>query len=185
VSSFITDTAATIGEKVAASRFERFGAPEGNAVAAYVHNPGGSGDEGGKIGVLVEATGSDTAALAKLAREVALHIASANPQYLKEDDVEAAIIEREREVARAQAANDPKMAGKPEKAIESLVNGRVRKFLEETVLLNQAYIKDPSKTVAAFVNETKGADIVRFVRFRVGEMQAAEAAAEGGEGASS
>jgi elongation factor Ts len=77
------------------------------------------------------------------------------------------------------------MAGKPEKAIESLVNGRVRKFLEETVLLNQAYIKDPSKTVAAFVNETKGADIVRFVRFRVGEMQAAEAAAEGGEGASS
>ena len=99
-------------------------------VGAYVHNPGGSGDEGGKIGVLVEATGADAAALATLTRELALHIASANPMYLKEDDVEAGIIEREREVARRQAANDPKMAGKPEKAIESLVNGRVRKFLE-------------------------------------------------------
>jgi elongation factor Ts len=185
VSSFVTDTAATIGEKVAASRFERFGAPEGNVVGAYVHNPGGSGDEGGKIGVLVEVTGADPAALATLARELALHVASANPMYLKEDDVEAGIIEREREVARGQAANDPKMQGKPEKAIESLVNGRVRKFLEESVLLNQAYVKDPGKTVAAFVNETKGADVVRFVRFRVGETQAAAAEAESGEGASS
>lgn len=172
VADTITEAAGRIGEKVALGRFQRFGAPEGNAVGAYVHNPGGSGDEGGKIGVLVEATGADTEALTQLAREVALHIASANPQYLQESDVEAGILEKEREIALAQATNDPKMAGKPEKAIESMVNGRVRKFLEETVLLNQAWVRDPAKTIAALVKETPGASLVRFARFRVGETQA-------------
>lgn len=173
VAEAVTEAAGPIGEKVALGRFERFGAPQGNAVATYVHNPGGSGDDGGKIGVLVEATGADTNALATLAREVALHIASANPQYLSEADVEQGILDKEREIAQAQAAADPKMAGKPEKAIESMVNGRVRKFLEETVLLNQAYVRDPAKTVASLVKETNGASIVRFVRFRVGETYTA------------
>lgn len=172
VAETLTEAAARIGEKIVLSRFRRFGAPDGNAVAAYVHNPGGGGDDGGKIGVLVETTGADANTLASLAREIALHIASANPQYLSESDVEPGILDKEREIARAQATNDPKMAGKPEKAIESMVNGRVRKFLEETVLLNQAYVRDPAKTIAALVNETPGAGVVRFVRFRVGEMQA-------------
>jgi elongation factor Ts len=131
VAETITEAAARIGEKVALGRFERFGAPEGNVVGSYVHNPGGSGEDGGKIGVLVEVTGADEAASTTLAREIALHVASANPQYLSEGDVEPAILDKEREIARAQAANDPKMAGKPEKAIESMVNGRVRKFLEK------------------------------------------------------
>ena len=166
----ITEAAGRIGERILLGRFERFGAPDGNVVGAYVHNPGGSGDEGGKIGVLVEATGADADALQTLVREVALHIASANPMYLTEDEVEAGILDKEREIARDQAANDPKMAGKPEKAIESMINGRVRKFLEETVLLNQAYVREPAKTVAQVVKETSGASLVRFVRFRVGEQ---------------
>jgi len=178
VAEAVTEATGKLGEKIALSRFERFGAPDGNAVAAYVHNPGGSGDDGGKIGVLVEATGADTEALASLAREVALHIASANPQYLSESDVEQKILDTEREIARAQAANDPKMAGKPEKALEAMINGRVRKFLEEAVLLNQSYVRDPSKSIAALVKETPGASLVRFIRFRVGEMQADAAAAE-------
>lgn len=179
VAETITEAAGRIGEKIQLGRFERFGAPQGNIVGAYVHNPGGSGDEGGKIGVLVEATGADEETLATLTREVALHIASANPQYLSEADVAPEILDKEREIARAQAANDPKMAGKPEKAIESMVNGRVRKFLEEAVLLNQAYVRDPAKTIAQVVKETPGASLVRFVRFRVGELQAD--AADGAE----
>jgi elongation factor Ts len=172
VGGFVTDSAAPIGEKVALGRFTQYSAPEGNVVSAYVHNPGGSGDEGGRIGVLVEMTGADAEKLANMGREIALHIASANPQYLTEADVEAAILDKEREIARAQAAEDPKMAGKPAQAIEAMVNGRVRKFLEETVLMNQAYVRDPGKTVGAVVKETPGAGVVRFVRFKVGELQA-------------
>lgn len=169
VAQIINDAAGPIGEKVALGRWERFGAPEGNVVASYIHNPGGAGSEGGKIGVLVELTGADAAKLEELGRAVALQIASLNPQYLNESDVPAEVIEQEREIARAQAANDPKMAGKPEQVIESMVGGRVRKRLEEIVLLNQPYIREDKKTVGALVKETSGASIVRFVRFKVGE----------------
>lgn len=165
VGEHLTEVAGRIGEKVVLSRFERFGAKDGNVVGQYVHNPGG------KIGVLVELKGGDQEALAALARELALHIASANPQHLSEADVSADILDKEREIARAQAAADPKMAGKPEKAIESLVNGRVRKFLEETVLLNQPYVRDDKKTIAQLIKETSGASVVRFVRFKVGEAE--------------
>jgi elongation factor Ts len=168
----LTEAAGRIGEKLALSRFVRFGAPQGNVVGHYIHNPGG------KIGVLVEVTGAGEEALSTLAREVALHIASANPQYLSEADVEEGILEKEREIARAQAETDPKMAGKPQQAIESMVNGRVRKFLEETVLLNQAYVRDPARTIGALVKETPGASVVRFARLRAGETQA-DAAGEG------
>lgn len=180
VGQTITDAAAPIGEKVELSRFQRFGAPEGNVVAAYVHNPSGSGDEGGKVGVLVEVTGSsDQDALATLAREVALHVSSSNPMVLAESDVPAEVIAKEREIALAQAQNDPKMAGKPEGAINAMVNGRVRVFLEESVLLKQSYVRDPGITIADLVKKTPGASIVRFVRFKVGETQADTAEAEG------
>ena len=165
----ITEAAGRIGEKIVLGRFERFGTPEGNVVGAYVHNPGGSGDEGGKIGVLVEATGADAAALTTLTREIALHIASANPMYLAESDVAPGILDKESEIALAQAQADPKMAGKPQQVLDNVVKGRVRKFLEDTVLLKQAYVRDPAKTIEQLVKETNGASIVRFVRFRVGE----------------
>ncbi|MBC7807616.1 MAG: translation elongation factor Ts, partial [Akkermansiaceae bacterium] len=164
VGAFVNDAATTIGEKVALSRFERFGAPEGNVVSAYVHNPSGSGDEGGKIGVLVEVSGGeDTDALSTLAREIALHVSSSNPMVLSEEDVPADVIAKEREIFAAQAANDPKMAGKPEAAINAMVNGRVRVFLEESVLLKQSYVRDPAITIADLVKKTPGASVVRFV----------------------
>ncbi len=176
VGDYITDASTTIGEKVALSRFERFGAPEGNAVAAYVHNPSGSGDEGGKYGVLVEVGGGgDTNALATLAREVALHVSSANPRYLTEDAIGSEVIDKEREIYAAQAANDEKMQSKPQAAVDAMINGRLRVFLEETVLLKQKYIRDDSLTIDALVKKTPNAGIVRFVRFKVGEIQAASA----------
>ena len=179
VAAFINDAAATIGEKVALSRFDRFGAPAGNAVAVYVHNPGGSGDEGGKIGVLVETGGADKEVIANLAREVALHVSSSNPTFLSEGDVSTAVIEKEREVALAQAQNDPKMAGKPQGAIDAMVNGRVRVFLEDSVLLKQKYVRDDSLTIDALVKRTPGASIVRFVRYKLGELQAAAVPTDG------
>jgi elongation factor Ts len=180
VGAFVNDAATTIGEKVALSRFERFGAPEGNVVAAYVHNPSGSGDEGGKIGVLVEVSGGDDKdALATLAREIALHVSSSNPMVLSEEDVPAEVIAKEREIFAAQAANDPKMAGKPEAAINAMVNGRVRVFLEESVLLKQSYVRDPAITIADLVKKTPGASVVRFVRYKLGETMADAAGAEG------
>ena len=181
VAAFINDAAATIGEKVALTRFTRFGAPEGNAVAVYVHNPGGSGDEGGKIGVLVETSGADKEVISNLAREIALHISSANPTHLNETDVPAETIEKEREVALAQAQNDPKMAGKPQGAIDAMVNGRVRVFLEESVLLKQKYIRDDSLTIDALVKKTPGASVVRFMRYKLGETQAVATTTEGDE----
>lgn len=178
VGDFINEAAGPIGERVVLGRFDRFGAPAGNVVATYVHNPGGSGDEGGKIGVLVELTGADADTLAALGKDIAQHIAAANPQYLTDTDVEQGILDREREIAAAQAAADPKMAGKPAQAIEAMVNGRVRKFLEETVLLKQAYVRDPAKNIESVVKAVPGASLVRFLRFRVGETQADAAATE-------
>ena len=179
VGEYITDAATTIGEKVALSRFERFGAPEGNTVSAYVHNPSGSGDEGGKIGVLVEVSGAEKEAGATLAREIALHISSSNPMVLSEEDVPAEIIAKEREIYAAQAANDEKMKGKPQGAIDAMINGRLRVYLEDTVLLKQSYVRDPAISIDALVKKTPGAGIVRFVRFKVGELQADAAPTEG------
>lgn len=176
VAEKISEAASRIGEKLVLGRFQRFGAPEGNVVAAYIHNPSGSGSEGGKIGTLVELTGADEATLSQLGREVAIHIASANPRFLSEAEVDPAVLESEREIVRAQAANDPKMKGKPQQVIDSMVNGRLRKFFEETVLLNQPYVRDDKRTVGALVKETSGASIVRFVRFKVGETVARPAA---------
>jgi len=184
VADTITEAAARIGEKIALGRWERFGAPDGNAVQAYVHNPSGSGDEGGKIGVMVEVTGgADAAALSTLAREIALHISSANPLYLTDDEVDAATLGQEREVALAQLQADPKMAGKPQQVLDNVVTGRVRKFLEEKVLLNQPYVREPGKTVGQLVKETSGASVVRFVRFRVGEEGGRVAGANDTQGA--
>lgn len=180
VGQTITDESAPIGEKIALSRFQRFGAPTGNVVGMYVHNPSGSGDEGGRVGVLVEVSGGeDRDAAATLAREVALHISSSNPMVLAESDVPDEVIAKEREIATAQAMNDPKMAGKPEGAINAMVNGRIRVFLEESVLLKQSYVRDPAITIDDLVKKTSGANIVRFARFKVGELQADAVGTEG------
>jgi elongation factor Ts len=172
VGDFINESAGPIGERVVLGRFVRFSAPEGNVVAAYVHNPGGSGDEGGKIGVLVELTGEDAATLTALGKDIAQHIAASNPLYLSEADVPEEVILRERDIAIAQASSDPKMAGKPANIIENMVSGRVRKELEAKVLLKQPFVRDPSKSIEAVLG---GSVLVRFVRFKVGEGQAAPA----------
>ncbi|MGQ0814335.1 MAG: translation elongation factor Ts [Gemmatimonadota bacterium] len=154
------------GAAKAAKRADRE-AKEG-AVAAYVHM-------GGRIGVLVE-VGCETDFVARssdfqtLVRDVAMHIAAANPLALTADDIAREVVERERAVYLEQV----KQEGKPEKLWDKIVDGKLGKFYKESTLLDQPFVKDPDKTIKDYVTEVAaktGENVVirRFVRFALGE----------------
>ena len=103
-------------------------------------------------------------------RDVAMHVAAANPQYLSREEVPADVLEKEREILRAQARNE----GKPEKIIERMVEGRVEKFYKDNCLLDQQFVKDPDMTIAQYVTDRiqktgENVKIRRFVRYEMGE----------------
>ncbi len=154
VGDLVTDAAATIGEKIEVRRLARV---EGGHVASYMHktNP----DLPPQIGVLV-ATTSETP---EVARDVAMHIAAMSPTFLTRDEVPAETVETERRIAE-QTAREEK---KPEQAISKIVEGRVNAYFKDNVLLDQAFAKDPKKSVGK-VLEDAGATVTAFVRFRVG-----------------
>ena len=139
-----------IGENVQVRRFVRESA-EGT-LGAYVH--------GGKIGVLVDVSGGDE----ELARDLAMHIAALNPEYVSADDVPADIIAREKDILVAQAES----SGKPPEIIEKMVGGRLRKHLSGITLLGQPFVKDGDITVAKLL-EQKSASVNGFNRLAVGE----------------
>jgi elongation factor Ts len=151
----ITDKIATIGENMS---LRRMSAVEGAQVVSYVHNAAAPGM--GQIGVLVALSG-DNAAFGK---QVAMHIAAANPASLSEADLDPAVLERERQV-QIDIARE---SGKPENVIEKMIVGRMKKFLAEITLLNQAFVVDPDKTVAQAASEA-GVEITGYVRLAVGE----------------
>lgn len=139
-------------------------------VESYIHM-------GGRIGVLLELN-CETDFVAKtddfkeLAHDIALHIAAAKPMYLSREEVDPAVIEKEKEIIRAQALNEPKP--KPENIIEKMVQGRIEKYYKEIVLLEQPYVKDPDMTIADMVTQKvakigEKIDIRRFVRYELGE----------------
>ena len=141
-------------------------------VGSYIHM-------GGKVGVLVELN-CETDFVARgeefqqLVKDIAMHVAAAEPRYVTREEVPAAVLEKEREIARAQAKNDPKMANKPEQVIEKIVEGRVNKFYEETVLVDQPFVKAPEKTIAELVTEKTAKTgeriaVRRFTRYKMGE----------------
>ena len=120
-------------------------------VGSYIHM-------GGKVGVLVEVNcETDFAARSEefqqLVKDTAMHIAAAEPRYISREEVATEVLDKEREIARAQAKNDPKNASKPDQVIDRIVEGRLNKFFEEVVLLDQPFIKDPAKTVAELVTD--------------------------------
>ncbi len=137
-------------------------------VDSYIHM-------GGKIGVLVEVNcETDFVARNEKFREfvhdVALQIAASNPSYVRREEVPAEVLEHEKEILRAQARNE----GKPENIIDRMVEGRIKKYYEDFVLLDQSFVKDPSKTIQVLLNETTQAigekiSIRRFVRYAMGE----------------
>ena len=141
-------------------------------VGSYIHM-------GGKVGVLVEVN-CETDFVARgeefqqLVKDIAMHIAAAEPRYVSRDEVTAETLDKERDIARAQAKNDPKNANKPGQVIDKIVEGRLNKFYEEFVLLDQPFIKDPAQTVGELVTEKiaktgEKVTIRRFARYKMGE----------------
>lgn len=174
VSEAVTQLIATIGENISLRRSAKLNVESG-AIAAYVHSKVDGADHLGRIAVLValESTG-DKAALESIGKKVAMHIASANPLALSEAEILADRVERERTVLLEQIKEDPKAQGKPQQVLDKMLEGRMRKFFEESVLLKQAFVLNPDQTVEAAVAEaakTAGAPIKvkGFVRFAVGE----------------
>jgi len=141
-------------------------------VGSYIHM-------GGKVGVLLEVN-CETDFVARgeefqqLVKDIAMHVAAAEPRYVSREDVNAADLAKEEEIARAQAKNDPKNANKPDQVIDKIVAGRLNKYYEETVLLDQPFVKAPEKTVAELVTEKvaktgEKITIRRFTRYKMGE----------------
>jgi elongation factor Ts len=155
VSEVITDKIATIGENLSLRRISKI---SGDQVVSYVHNAAADGM--GAIAVLVALTGSNQ----EFGRQVAMHIAAANPQALSSDDLDPSIIEREKSVLTEQARE----SGKPEQVIEKMIEGRMKKFFSEVTLLGQDFVIDPDLTVQA-ASEKADVEIVGYVRMAVGE----------------
>ena len=155
VETVITDAIAKIGENMALRRMAKL---SGQTVVSYVHNAAADGM--GKIGVLVAFNGTDEG----FARQVAMHVAAVNPASLSADDLDPAIVEKERQV-QIDIARE---SGKPEAVIEKMIEGRMQKFLSEVTLVNQAFVINPELTVAAAAKEA-GVELTGFVRLEVGE----------------
>jgi elongation factor Ts len=161
VAEELTQLIATIGENMAIRRTAMLSVPEG-VVATYVHSA--LKPELGRIGVLVALAGEPGEALATLGRQIGMHVAAARPEFLDIGSVDPAALAREQAVLAEQA----RASGKPEAIIEKMVEGRVRKYYEEVVLLEQVWVHDGESRVKDVVRKA-GARLAGFVRFQLGE----------------
>lgn len=166
VDEALTGLVAKLGENMKLSRIKKLGAKKSGAMATYIH-------AGDKLGAMVEfdgVTDSSSAAFAALGRDIAMHIAAANPRSVNRDAVDQSMIDKEKEIYRQQALNQ----GKPEKIIDRIVDGKIGKFYTEVVLLEQPFVKDPDQSVGDLL-KSKSAEIgenltvVNFVRLCLGE----------------
>jgi len=164
----ITQLISTIGENMQVRRVAGLSVKKG-VVASYVHTAVRPGL--GRIGVLVGIeSNADAGSLLKLGKQLAMHVAAANPQYLATGDVDAEVITREKDILAEQA----RASGKPEEIVDKMVEGRLRKFFEEVVLLEQEYVlEEKTKVSKAVENAAKSMDteiqVTGFVRFALGE----------------
>jgi len=162
VEATITSAIATIGENMTLRRMGRI---SGQTVVSYVHNAAADGM--GKIGVLVAMNGTDNG----IGRQIAMHVAAANPAALSEADMDAAVMAKELAVQTAKALEENAASAKPkpEQVIHNnIIPGRMKKFVAESTLLNQAFVVNPDLTVGAAA-EQAGVTVTGFVRFEVGE----------------
>ena len=155
---------ATLGENVTLRRFARYEAAKNGSIGTYIH-------AGGKIGVMVELMANNKGDRSTdVARDVAMHIAAAEPRFLSREDVTQKDLDTEREIAREQAVK----SGKPENIVEKMVTGKMEKFYGEACLLEQPYIRDDKSTVAQYVDKQAKEHgckyvVTRFVRYKLGE----------------
>ena len=157
VAEMVNRAVAKIGEKITIRRFARM---EGQLVDTYIHL-------GGKIGVIVAAKTADAEKARPAVHDVAMHIAAAKPGVLHRDEVDPADLDKEREILRAQALNDPKP--KPANIIEKMVEGRIAKYYKEVCLLEQPFVKNPDQSIEQMLKEHSDVELVAFVRFEMGE----------------
>ena len=157
VAQLFTDATVSMGEKLDYRRFEVVEKSAGQGFGSYVHM-------GGKIATLVVLEKDD----AELAKGLAMHIAANAPKYVAQEDIPADVIAHEKTIALENMKNDPKMAGKPEAMLNGIADGKVKKLLAESVLGAQVYLLDGEKSVAQVLKE-KGNNVVKFVRYAVGE----------------
>lgn len=141
-----------IGENITVRRVALLNGGADSVIAGYSH--------GGRIGVLVELKGGNE----ELAKDIAMHVAAINPQFVSADQVPEEVLEREKEVVRAQSES----SDKPAEIIEKMIQGRIKKFLAEISLVEQPFVKDPDVKVGELARKA-GAEVVSFVRFEVGE----------------
>jgi elongation factor Ts len=161
VAEHITQLGAKLGERIELGRAVRFETGDG-LLDGYKHVQ----NERGTIGVLVELGDVDGSnAAQELAHDIALHIASAAPRYVRREEVPADAIEKERELLTELTRNE----GKPEQAIDKIVEGRLNGFYKDHVLLEQGYVKEPKKTIAKMLEERGGGTVRRFARVKIGE----------------
>lgn len=151
----IKQASGTIGEAISLKRVARFG----GTVGEYRHF-------NSQVGVLVELEGATGDAALAMAREVALHIASADPLAVNTADIPAELLDRERRIAEEQVAAE----GKPEAIRGKIVDGKIRKFAAERALMEQPFVKDEGQTIAQVVATVPGATVKRFARFKIGEV---------------
>ena len=141
-----------IGENINVRRFQLLEASDGQILSSYQH--------GSRISVLVKTSGGSE----DLGRDIAMHIAASNPVCVTADQVPAELLEKEREIYSAQAAE----SGKPAEIMEKMVEGRIRKYLNEVTLLGQPFVKDPDQSVEKLL-KSASAEVIDFVRYEVGE----------------
>ena len=168
VQDVLTHLIATIGENMMARRSKKFVVAKG-AIASYVHNA--IAPDLGRMGVLVAIEGEgDQAKLAEVGKKIAMHVAATNPMSLSTDDLDPAAVEKEKAIFSEQAA----ASGKPPGVVEKMVEGRLRKFYEEVVLLKQAFVMNPDQTIEQLVADVaketgSPVKVAGFVRLALGE----------------
>jgi elongation factor Ts len=153
VDEVVKEQISKIGEKLDIRRYTRYAAGADGRLGAYIHL-------GGKIGVLVELKGGN----ADLARDVAMHVAASQPQYIAREDVPSDQVEKEKEILIAQ----PDLQSKPENVRQKMVEGRIGKYFEQICLLEQPFVKDPSTSVGDLLKKGN-ASVTRFTRYGLGE----------------
>lgn len=163
VKDTLTSLVAKIGENMNLRRFERFSKDQKGLLKDYIHG-------GGRIGVMVQLACENETGLDEVAKDIAMQVAAANPLYITRDQVTADVIEKEKEIYKAQAMNE----GKPENIAEKMVQGRIQKYYKEVCLVEQLWIRDSDLTIQKFLDEKSkalGAPITvkKFARFEKGE----------------
>jgi elongation factor Ts len=159
VGAKLGDALAKMRENIVLRRSARYEKSGNSVIGSYVHRVDN------KTGVLVELSGDpNNAGLRDLAKSIAMHVAAAKPTYLKRDDVPATEVEREREVLVEKTRNE----GKPDAAIPKIVEGRIGKFFETLCLVEQPYVREPSKKIGQLAQES-GSEVLRFTLFLVGQ----------------